>query len=59
MTYSWIAASSYNTALQRMSYFVLAKTIERLLTRLAPYLSSGHGERSRTTSLGLSYEPKV
>jgi hypothetical protein len=55
MTYSWIATSSYNTALQRMSYFVLAKTIESL----APYLSSGHGERSRTTSLGLSYEPKV
>ena len=31
MTYSWIATSSYNTALQRMSYFVLAKTIERFL----------------------------
>ena len=29
MTYSWIATSSYNTALQRMSYFVLAKTIGR------------------------------
>jgi hypothetical protein len=51
MTYSWIATSSYNTALQRMSYFVVAKTIERFLTRLAPYLSSGHGERSRTTSI--------
>ena len=31
MTYSWIATSSYNTALQRMSYFVVAKTIERSL----------------------------
>jgi len=29
MTYSWIATSLYNTALQRMLYFVLAKTIER------------------------------
>jgi hypothetical protein len=27
MIYSWIATSSYNTALQRMLYFVLAKTI--------------------------------
>jgi hypothetical protein len=40
MTYSWIATSSYNTALQRMLYFILAKTIERFRRSGPPFMVS-------------------
>jgi len=59
MTYSWIATSSYNTALQRMLYFVLAKTIERFFILGGSIRFATHHERRTVRPISKHLTQKI